>query len=325
MVPYSGEVSITSNVNLLAQKILAVISHGRRTRFIIPQKTSVSSAFYLLLAAGLNPPRHSMMLLVALVSIYTVSMLGLLILFPYAGGLEIVEASSVNQYSSLSLRLSPNPAHPGSSVTVTGSLPSPNENSFAFEGTGCGFYAFQSGLIQSPNCVLGGDDGSITGSFQVSSLAQPGTYSIYVVVVFYNTLPLYSQYSPFYQSCSASQSMELADIEYPGPSTPSPPVQPTGNSAYNCMFYDSSTLEIESSAAPSITTTTTSFVLLYQTQYQTQTLTLTKVQQVHLTVSEAILTVSVTAAVTGAATRIYGKRRPGFDVEVRSGIDRKES
>jgi hypothetical protein len=110
--------------------------------------------------------------------------------------------------------------------------------------------------------------------------------------------------------------------------TPVPSVQPTGNSAYNCVFYDSSTLEIESNPTRSITTTTTSFVAVYQIQTQTQTQTLTvtttNVQQVHLIVPEAILTVSVTAAVSVAATRIYGKRRPGFDVEVRSGIDRKE-
>jgi len=264
------------------------------------------------------------MLLVALVSTYAVIMLGLLILFPSAGRLGTVEASSVNQYSSLSLQLSPSSANPGQTVDVSGSLPSPDENVFALEGPECGFGAYQfgayqSGFVQSPNCVLWGD-GSITGSFQVSSLAHPARYSIYVVAVFYNMLPLYSSYSPFSQYCSTSQSMEaMVTI-----STPVPPVQPTGNSTYNCVFFDSSTLEI--SSTPGLVTTTisiTSYSVLPVTITTTSTTTENITSQ--LTAPQAIVTVSATAAVTAVATRIYAKRRPGFDVEVRSGIDRKEN
>ena len=266
-----------------------------------------------MLALGLNPRRHRVIRLVALVWADVAIMLCLFFISS-PGSVETVQASFANQYSSLNLRFSPNPAHPGSTVTVNGNLPSPDENGFAFEASGCAVYSDQSGPVQFPNCLR--PDGTIMASLQISPSTSPGTYSISLLVVFYNQFTLYSPYSLFSQDCSASPPSETMIV-----------VTPTGNStAYNCTFMDSSTLTIEPNPISASTTTITSTTTLSRTLTSTSTSTTVSVQQVvtQLTVPEAILTVSATAAATGAASRIYAKRHPGFDIEVKSGIDWKE-
>ncbi len=197
-----------------------------------------------------------------------------------------------------SIVLTPNPANPGAFVYLngTGFVNGPSE---------CSISSSSPILFQGPVECFAGDQGNITGIFQVNTLAAQGAY---VVLVTDQTLDLNKTYPEQYANASFSVIHPL------------PP-------AIELVTKTVSTTIVTTSRA-TITETSTS--------------TTTREIRSEITLPQAIVVAATTAAVTAVAARIYvsqkgatirmdqrarTKRRPGFafDVEVRSGIDREES
>ena len=258
--------------------------------------------------SGLNPRRHPLMLLVVLVSTQCLLVfLSILILTPAVMSIEIVASArytNPNSSPDATVLLNPPQATPGSVVKVTAS--------------GFSFSKIPSGDIKSISCSISSnpmslfvsppgcdrESGDITGRFQVSTTAKPGVYEIRVTVNWSAQVcvpvPPQAHTPMLYQTSSCT--IELYPPE-----------------------LGSASLTVNEQAPATTTVWSTTYISNTKTVPTTATRFTTEEICSQLPVTEAIVTASAAAAAAAVATHIYAKQRPGFDVEVRSGIDREES
>lgn len=209
------------------------------------------------------------------------------------------------QNSLLGLQLSPNPTLPGSYVVLTGDIPGGS----VLVGLECSISSSSLNIWQ--NCMIT-QEGSIMGRFEISPSATSGNYWFTVNVTFLTQ-------SPNYGYCEPTSSTQSTTSWYGTlPSSGSYDV-------YSCQIEDDS-LELTVSQVTITTTTQTSFIT-GPTRTQISITTSTSIVRVppQITVPDLILALSATAAAATFASRVYAKRHPGFDVEVRTGIDQEKS
>jgi len=215
-----------------------------------------------------------------------------LVMTPNAAGAALVVAPFSS--SDPTLMFIPNPAHPGSTVEASGA-------GFGLGLVSCNIvyitFSFYS-PIQGAQCFVR-KGGNVTGVFQVSASASPGNYNITVIVT---TNSSYMPPKPVYQNLIIQ------------------PIQAVTRTI---------------SATISTTVLTTAAYAYTQTSTEMATTTAHTVSQ--FTWLQAIVTVSLTAAATvllyhtivwNATRRIQIRKRqlgPAFDIEVKSGVDRKEN
>ena len=250
------------------------------------------------------------MLLVVLASTQCLLVfLSILIITPPVMSIEIMASArytNPNSSTDPTVLLNPPRATPGSVVVVTGSGFSfskiPNEH---IESILCSISSNPMSLFPSmPECDVG-ESGDVTGKFQVSTTAKLGVYEIYVTVTW---------------------SAQVCGSPNPTPNPPQPKVYQTLSCTIEHNQEDGSVSLTVIEPAPT-TTILWSTTYISNTKYVSTTTTRVSTVEIcsQLPVTEGIVTASAAAAAAAVVTHIYAKQRPGFDVEVRSGIDREES
>ena len=227
-----------------------------------------------------------------LVGILVVITILQLVVTPNAAGAAPVVAPFSS--SDPTLMFIPNPANPGSTVEASGVGFGPGLVSCNIVYITFSFYS----PIQGAQCFVR-KGGYVTGVFQVSASASPGNYNITLIVT---TNSSYMPPKPIYETLIIQ------------------PIQ-----------------AVTQTISTTISTTVLNTVVYAHTQTSTVMTTTTAQTVSRVTWLQAIAAVSLTAAATALLyhTIVWNttrsiqirKRQPGpaFDIEVKSGVDRKEN